>query len=49
MNREYEELLNYIASFERTQRQEELKLAEEVAKHNHTKAYLQQSTCFLLI
>jgi hypothetical protein len=36
MNKEYEDLLNYIATFERSQQQEEIKLAEEVAKHKHT-------------
>ncbi|ELR24444.1 uncharacterized protein ACA1_333240 [Acanthamoeba castellanii str. Neff] len=36
MNKEYEDLLNYITTFERSQQQEEIKLAEEVAKHKHT-------------
>ena len=44
MNKEYEDLLNYIASFERSQQQDEVKLAEEIARHKHTKNSIQTGT-----
>ena len=46
MNTAFEALLQQISGLESTQREQEAKLAAEVAKHNATKAELQKGTSF---
>jgi hypothetical protein len=44
MNKEYDELLKYIYTVERSQQQEEVRLAEEVARHKHTQQSIRNGT-----